>query len=217
MENNFLYKQLEYEEEYNSFRTSISNGELKKKLSILNRLQVRNSENNFVGKYNELELEQSFNERIFNELFDYNSMYCNAEGGYEAVSKFNIGREANDFSLGYFTIDNIFVHKVSVELKRPNIKDMIKRKISKIPEKETPYKQAFNFAKKREEFEWIILCNFNNLLLYDIQNKDYHLEFNLMKIQDEEQMARLLFPLQLGAFFIKNGNTGRLGKIKRRF
>jgi hypothetical protein len=173
----FLYDKGIFEEEFRKFQltTAILSG----KSILIKNLQERNKETLF-NRLTETQIEQSFNEQIFCKLFDYNSHFMKASGNFQMVPKVGRHKSKNDFSLGLIDNNNI-ISKVTVELKGP-LNDL---EYDRNSEGLTAIEQAFKYADSSDEnssIAWVIVSNFKYLLLFDKQDRDKCIEFNLLSI-----------------------------------
>lgn len=202
----FLYSKPIFEEELRKYQPSESF--LKSKLIIIRTLQQRYNESIF-NQLTETQIEQSFNEQIFCNIFDYDSQFMRPAGDFHILAKFGPNIK-NDFSLGYLQ-NGIFISKVSVELKGPS-NDLENYKIKG----KTAIEQSIDFALSISSIDWVIVSNFSNLLLFDKENKDICMKFNLVQINDLEGMKRIIFVIGLGGLYNINGGLSRIEIIKRR-
>lgn len=200
----YLYHKGIYEEELRRFSPPAS--ALVDSLRIFRRLQARQKELIF-GDLTETQLEQSFNEQVFCRAFGYDSQFMKSAGQFHVLPKVYKGSQYNDFSLGYNNGDtrSRFVSKTTVELKGPGA-DLEDGAIA----------QAFKYARTSSAIEWVLVCNFREIFLFDKADKTKGLHFDLTQLVDTRSVKRILFPIAAGAFFKLDGAIGRLGKIRSR-
>ncbi|MCH9780308.1 MAG: N-6 DNA methylase, partial [Alphaproteobacteria bacterium] len=86
------------------------------------------------------------------------------------------------------------VHVV-IELKGLGID--LDRRQTRINDKRTPVDQAFSYAHKFDNVQWVIVSNYKELRLYHSKSSKYALHFDLAKITqpDQAQQLQLLFAL----------------------
>jgi len=104
----------------------------------------------------------------------------------------NEGREP-DGSLGWFTKDHKFTRAV-IELKDAHTS--LDKKQNSRGDKLTPIEQAYFYATKYEDCNWIIASNFREIRLYNYQKtQDYFETFDVLDLLDEAEFKRFYFML----------------------
>ena len=201
---NYLYHKGIYDEELRKFIPK--NSTLLDALRTFRRLQTRQKELIF-DELTETQIEQSFNEQVFCRIFGYDSQFMKASGQFHVLPKVYRGSQYNDLSLGYREGDSRsqFISKTTVELKGPNA-DLEDGGIA----------QAFKYAKTTSTAEWVLVCNFREIFLFDKTDNTKSLYFDFNQVTDTNGVKRILFPISMGAFFAIDGTIGRLEKIRRR-
>lgn len=188
---------------------------LDKKLSLLKTLQDRNAAGELTN-LSETRVEQSFNERIFCEVFDYKSVLNHSTGEYDLEVKSYHNGLYNDFSLGVFGASVARPkYIVSAELKSPGA-DLFAPQSGANYKGRSAVEQALATSKTNPTYQWTLVCNFQNLLIFSSYYEDQYLAFDLTQIKKRSQMKRILFVFQNGAFFKSNSNLGRLEIILKR-
>ena len=198
----YLYRKGIYEEELRKFvphPQALSNS-----LQIFRLLQQRQSELIF-GELTETQLEQSFNEQVFCRIFGYDSQFMQSAGQFHVLPKVYQRKQYNDLSLGYRLGRSQFISRATVELKGPNVNL-----------EDGAIAQAFKYARTASSVDWIIVCNFKELVLFDKTDDTKCLHFDLNQITNVGSVRRILFPISMGAFFDLNGRSARLKKVQRR-
>ncbi len=112
----------------------------------------------------ESRVEQSFNERLFAGLLDYETLFHGTGAEYHLMPKnFHPGsRRYDDFSLGFFGPDGGET-RVSAELKSPDCNlDAPQPDYRDV----SPVQQAHRAAGKSNSVEWILVSNFDEIRLY---------------------------------------------------
>jgi hypothetical protein len=131
----------------------------------------------------ETRVEQSFNERLFAEIFDYRTLYRHGAGEYhlEPKKKHPNGRY-DDFALGFVSpSDRHF--RVSAELKSPRVDlDAAQANYDGL----TPVQQAFRAAGSNPDIRWIIVSNFDEVRLYHQSSQE---EFERIVLSDVLSIA----------------------------
>lgn len=147
------------------FHRRRSYDDLTKKLALLRRLRRQYEAHSLPRKFSETNVEQSFNEQLFSQVFDYQTLLSHDSGVYHLHPKKYVSTTGryNDFSLGYFFPEKSHVF-VSAELKGPgaNLDRPQGGEYGFI----TPVEQALNAVKNHTGYEWIIVCNYHELRLY---------------------------------------------------
>lgn len=206
---NFLFNRSIYEAELR--RYYVPDGELDEKLDLLHTLREADKNGN-LNVLTETKVEQSFNEQLFCRIFNYKSLFMKNGEEFNIQPKSYSGSGSyNDFSLGYFGVNEGACHYASCELKNPGY-DLFKSQPGKY-EGKSAVEQAFESATKFETVEWVLVCNFTNLLLFPIDDPDDCLFFDLLEIVKRSEMHRLLFALSSGGLFFK-GKYARLQIVR---
>lgn len=136
----------------------------------------------------ESRVEQSFNERLFAEIFDYRTLLSHV-GPYHMQPKNWTGKgHFDDFSLGEFSKGNEKVI-VSAELKGPAAD--LDAPQAHDRKKRTPVQQAIETATAHGA-RWAIVSNFRLLRLYNVARPTSWLaEANLHEVQSANDLALL--------------------------
>lgn len=147
------------------FHRRRSSRDATKKLALLRRLRRQYEVHSMPCNFTETNVEQSFNEQLFAQVFDYQTLLSHDNGTYHLHPKNYVtttGRY-DDFSLGYFFPENSHV-RVSAELKGPgaNLDKPQAGKYGYI----TPVEQALSAVQSRVDYQWVIVCNYQELRLY---------------------------------------------------
>ena len=95
-----------------------SASECVRRLRVLDKLRRRRDDGS-LGALVETRVEQSFNEQLFAEVFDYRTLFRDGAGSYHLKPKgySSLTRQYNDFSLGFFGPGDAGEERVSAELK----------------------------------------------------------------------------------------------------
>ncbi|MCX4247517.1 hypothetical protein [Paraliomyxa miuraensis] len=167
-----------------------------KRLDWIAKLRQRRADGVLTTR-REVRVEQSFNERLFCELFDYDSMFRTGRGFYsiEAKNAYDVPKgktqkskkQFDDFSLGYFSGDDR-ISIASVELK-PADTDLDAPQ-SGYPGRCSPVQQAFRTAANDPGVQWIIVSNFDEIRLYSVKSQEQHESIHLSNILSVDDFAR---------------------------
>ncbi len=159
------------------------------KLDRLRLLQGRYIECD-LAKEAETRVEQSFNEQLFAKVIGYTTLFSHDTLPFHLRPKGSAGGKYNDFSLGFFYGEKSDHIVVSAELKSPGVsldKPQTDRK-----DKKTPVQQALGTARRLPTCRWVIVCNFPELRLYDINDRNKPLAvLDLLEVRDRQQLAFL--------------------------
>ncbi|MGM0578297.1 MAG: hypothetical protein ACQEXJ_21415 [Myxococcota bacterium] len=137
--------------------------QLADKLEILERLHLRRRSGE-LADLTETRVEQSFNERLFSEVFDYRTLLRDGAGEYHLQPRFRHKRHRyDDFALGFFGPTG-GVPVVSCELKSYGT-DLDAPQTGGSYSGQTPVEQAHS-AVSGPQVRWILLSNFDELRLY---------------------------------------------------
>tara|TARA_R110002073_G_scaffold336583_1_gene536316 strand:- start:4515 stop:5846 length:1332 start_codon:yes stop_codon:yes gene_type:complete len=157
------------------------------KLVILGRLRRRRADGTLLA-LTETRIEQSFNERLFAEVFDYRTLLSHGEGDYHLKPK---GYHAStnrfdDFSLGFFgPLKNS--PSVSAEFKSPGA-NLDAAQTGSAYGGVTVVEQAFRAAAN--SVQWIIVSNYEELRLYSADDSSQYERFIFDELMTERDVAR---------------------------
>jgi hypothetical protein len=194
-----------------AFDLRITNSDCQRGLELLHVLCRRRTDGS-LASLTETRIEQSFNERLFAELFGYRTLFRNGKGAYHLqpkVYQHQSGRYS-DFSLGTFGPSD-GRELVIAELKNPGTNLLA-------PQgghygKASPVDQAFDAARAAPTVKWIIISNFDEMRLYHI---DDITTWNGVFLSDTLSLAdvRRLLVLFSRQSLIGDGCSSPLGKLR---
>jgi hypothetical protein len=143
-----------------------------------------------VPRYPETRVEQSFNEQLFANVFDYRTLYSHDAVPFHLHPKDAMGRRYNDFSLGFFGTGSDTVI-ASAELKSSNA-DLDEPQNRE--QRETAVQQAIDTALSRANTcRWALVCNYRELRLYDVRTPSAAIAVaDLHRIRQRTDLAVLL-------------------------
>ncbi|MBK7823499.1 MAG: hypothetical protein IPJ61_21165 [Tessaracoccus sp.] len=152
-----------------AFESPLSLGARQAKHSCIRKLTARVGAG-LLTDLAETRTEQSFNERLFAEVFDYLTLlrdgvldvyHLRPKGGAVVGAK----RHYDDFSLGFFGpgVERRLVH---AELKKHGT-DLDHPQFSGSYGGRTPVQQAFDAVARTPTVEWVLVSNFDELRLYN--------------------------------------------------
>lgn len=138
-----------------------------KKLRLLRRLR-RQYGTGSLPKYTETQFEQSFNEQIFARVFDYETILSH-DGQFphhiEAKTRITGTRRVPDFVVGTFVANQYDIIAVA-ELKSPDF-SLTEPQHGDGYDGLSPVQQAFRSVRSEQSCKWIIVCNYNEIRLYE--------------------------------------------------
>ncbi len=136
--------------------------ETNRRLAVIETLRQRR-EAGVLTALSETKIEQSFNERVFSDVFDYPTMF-GTKADFHLVPKnhYQASGRKDDFALGYWN-GTAFVPVVLVELKGAGV-DLEKAQGSEY-DYLSPINQAFR-AAKGSAVRWIVVSNFDEMRLF---------------------------------------------------
>lgn len=136
-----------------------------KKLSLLRRLRRQYETGSLPIHYTELHVEQSFNEQIFSQIFDYHSLLSHDAQSHQiwAKRRSQLTTKVPDFSIGYFNNGQGSLI-AAAELKNPGAS--LDARQSGSYGGLTPVQQAFQAVQGELDCLWVIVCNYVQLRLY---------------------------------------------------
>jgi hypothetical protein len=163
----------------------------REKLDLLQRIRWRQLDGTVMA-LTEKRVQQSFNEQIFGEVFDYRTLYRHGRETYHLRPETYApgpgqSRNYDDFSLGFFGVDDEQT-LVSAELKGHGVD--LDRPQSRTYEGKTPVEQAHETASRILGVEWVIVCNFDELRLYRVGRQDAYQVVRLSDVLDLNDLAR---------------------------
>lgn len=113
----------------------------------------------------ETRVEQSFNERIFSEVFEYTTLFRSAKGGaFDLLPKTHHQhvRRFDDFALGFFGLPEPDRRVALAEFKSPGTD--LDRDLN--TNGETAVQQAHATAALTPEIEWVLVSDFDEIRVY---------------------------------------------------
>lgn len=166
----------------------VARAELAEKLALLRNLVVRLSSPAVLNS-KETVVEQSFNERLFAELFDYQTLFRDGMGNYHLRPKnyYSQRRRYDDFALGFFEGDE-GSRLVLAELKSPGT-DLEAPQTSGRYAGRTPIEQAFD-AAAGSEARWIVVSNFDEIRIFSTSSAALWESIRLTDILSIGELAR---------------------------
>ncbi len=174
------------------------------KLARLRLLQGRYIECN-LPKEPETRVEQSFNEQLFAKVLGYSTLLSHDTLPFHLRPKASAGGMYNDFALGFFFGEKTDRVVVSAELKSPGVS--LDKPQTDQKDKQTPVQQALRTARRFPECRWVIVCNFQELRLYDINDSVEPLAVvDLLEVRDRQQLAFLCAHFDRRALLGEDGN-----------
>jgi hypothetical protein len=145
----------------------------------------------FLEAIPETRLEQSFNERLFAELFGYRTLLRDGAGYYHLQPKnFHGNSRYDDFSLGFYGPDSETT-LVSCELKSL-LTDLDKPQTSGTYGGLTPVQQAMSAVANVASVRWVIVSNFDEMRLYRIGDATRYEQIFLSDIHSTSDLRYLL-------------------------
>lgn len=162
-------------------------------LAVVDRLNQRRRTGE-LGRLTETRIEQSFNERLFSELFGYSTLLSHSHSPYHLEPKTQqAGRRIDDFSLGFFA-DHLRQPIVSCELKNPGT-NLDMPQVAGASRGRSPVEQAFAAVDPSSTVEWIVVSNFDEIRLYSVQDSSAYERVFLSSISSRTLLedALLLF------------------------
>jgi hypothetical protein len=137
------------------------------KLAVIKKLSMRIEDGTLAGLV-ETRAEQSFNERLFAEVFDYMTLLRDGVDAYHLLPKGGVvvgrKRHYDDFSLGFFGL-GADVRLLHAEFKGyPTNLDKVQTGGGH--RGQTPIEQAFDAATKDPNVQWVLVSNFDEMRLY---------------------------------------------------
>jgi hypothetical protein len=172
--------------------------DISRKLEVLGRLQARRADG-LLTALCETAVEQTFNERLFAEVFDYATLLRDGKGDYHLWPK-KIHKDKrsgrwryDDFSLGFFGAAG-GEPLVVAELKDPGA-DLDRPQKGKRYRGQSPVQQGHAAAEKSPSVKWVIVSNFDEMRLYRAGNQGSCERVFLSTISGarELQLAHALF------------------------
>jgi len=133
-------------------------------LSVLDNLK-RIRDDGTLYALSETRVEQSFNERLFAEVFGYRTLLRDGAAEYHLQPKeySSASGKYDDFSLGFFGPGG-GLRVVSAELKGPAIN--LDAPQTSRTDKATPVQQAHQAAAGEPSIRWVIVSNYDEMRLY---------------------------------------------------
>lgn len=141
-----------------------SASECVRRLRVLDKLRRRRDDGS-LGALVETRVEQSFNEQLFAEVFDYRTLFRDGAGSYHLKPKgySSLTRQYNDFSLGFFGPGDAGEERVSAELKGLSI-DLDAPQTNR-EDRASPVAQAHGQVAG-EATSWVVVSDFDEMRLY---------------------------------------------------
>ncbi|UQA61763.1 hypothetical protein [Polyangium aurulentum] len=173
-------------------------GRAEEKLALLRRLR-RQYETKSLPKYTETQVEQSFNEQIFARVFDYQTLLSDDGTSTHHIQPKEYVKGTGrtpDIVIGTFAAGTGAV-LASAELKSPEAP--LDQPQGGNYNGLTPVQQAFQAVKGEQACRWVLVCNYNELRLYqrvDLVNDDdqpppYLVRAKLADIRNKNDLAKL--------------------------
>jgi len=156
------------------------------------RLLLRRYRDGTLDHLSEQRIEQSFNERLFSELFDYDGLFKAGMGVFHLLPKkwrTEPGRY-DDLSLGFFhgAREDFGRARVSVELKSPGTNLDAPQTDRRSPW--SPVEQAFAAVEGDEDVRWIIVSDFDEIRLYDRHDRSKYESIRITSLLTLDDMKR---------------------------
>jgi hypothetical protein len=148
-------------------RRRVREGNAAGKLELLRRLH-RQYVTGTLPRYTETRVEQSWNEQIFAKVLGYRTQFSHDELPFHILPKDYADGNYNDFSLGFFGHGRDRVLG-SAELKSPGA-DLDAPQTGAQYKGRSPVEQALSTAQGHPDCRWVLVCNFTELRLYDLQD-----------------------------------------------
>ncbi len=158
----------------------------------------------------ETRAEQSFNERLFSELFGYQTLLRSGKGAYHLRPKhWHTGGRYDDFSLGFFGPTG-GTPLVSCELKSPEA-DLDAPQSGEY-QGVTPVQQAMRAVAQTPSVKWVLLSNFDEIRLYRAGNTQRFHSIWLSELLTPWDVEKALAVFSRETLL---GDQGRLAPIER--
>ncbi len=149
------------------FEHPLSYAECERKLGILRRL-LRRQADGTIAALTETRIEQSFNEQLFAQFFDYRTLLQHGAGDYHLYAhKRHESDRVDDFCLGFYSPRGS-LPLASCELKGPGT-DLDAPQSSKYGYV-SPVEQAFRAVEGSASVQWVLVSNFDELRLYRVSD-----------------------------------------------
>lgn len=197
-----------------AFETAPDDAECRAAVALIRGLLVARQQEGTLAAARETRVEQSFNERLFAELFDYRTLFRDGQGDYHLHPKHHhpeSGRKGryDDFSLGFFSPsggDPI----VSAEFKCPGA-DL------DAPQPayggKTAVEQAHDAARGATTVRWIVVSNFDEVRLYRVGDPERFERVVLSDVLAPADFVRAHALLSRGALLGERGRPGHLERL----
>jgi len=133
-----------------------------------------------------------FLQRVFEEILGYPSQ-LSGEKKYNLLIEPTTDFDSTepDGALGFFDSD-LKRFKAVIELKPSNI-DLDKKQTNRKDNK-SPVEQAFGYSYKFDGCKWVIVSNFKEIRLYNIERGiNFYQKFNILDLHDESEFRKFYF------------------------
>jgi hypothetical protein len=161
-----------------------------RRLDLLRKLTLRRLDGTLAA-LSETKVEQSFNERLFAEIFDYRTLFRSGKARYHLRPK-TYNRKSHrydDFSLGFFGPAR-GSPVVTAELKSPD-QDLDAPQTGGTYEKLSAVDQAHRMAAGVSTISWVIVSNFDEIRLYRAGSVDRFEKVILSNVVSHDDVRRL--------------------------
>jgi type I restriction-modification system DNA methylase subunit len=163
----------------------------------------------------EEQLQDSFLQEFFGKLLGYPFETHLREYMLESESKTLADATKPDGALGYFSIRDGKKEtdvRAVIELKDATVN--LDKKQNRIDFKGSPVEQAFSYVPKMGgRCNWVIVSNFLEIRLYHASDITRYEQFMILDLLKEQNLSKLLYLLQFGRLFHKEG----IGPTESRF
>lgn len=160
-------------------------------------------QNRTILQDSEIQLQTDFLKLFFEDVLGYTGKV--GQDAWNLDSEFAIkdGKRADGY-LGYFSPDEKDI-RIVIELK--DAKTDLDRKQNR-KDSQTPVEQAFSYAHKiGTSCKWVILSNFREIRLYPAGDSNRYESFEILKLNEEENLKRFLFLLHKERLILREGES----------
>lgn len=169
------------------FEHPLSYVECEQKLDVLRRL-LRRQADGTIAALTETRIEQSFNEQLFAQFFDYRTLLQHGAGDYHLYPhRRHESDRRDDFCLGFYSPRGD-LPLASCELKNPGT-DLDAPQSSKYGYV-SPVEQGFRAIDGSSSIQWVLVSNFDELRLYRASNRFDHETVVLSEIMTHADVRR---------------------------
>ncbi len=143
--------------------------------------------------------EKDLHEQFFTDVFVKALGFKKKTAGTElwtikSEDRTDVDSTRPDGVLGHFNAENGDKNvQVVIELKGPGV-DLDLRQNRK-QDRRTPVDQAFSYAHKYDDVQWVIVSNYGEVRLYNKRSSKYAIHFNLSTLPDNENHLKLFLLL----------------------